>query len=322
MSDVKYIKQPYPWYTIGFIQSYWMTMRPYLMYVSGITGILGLSLNNLSPSLTLLYGFVFFFSYGFGQALTDCFQLDTDAISSPYRPLVRKIIKKREVLIVSLVFLLASGCVLTYANLWNSFLAATGIIGLGTYTFFKRKWWGGPFYNAWIVALLGLMGFMCGDASPGEAWNNQYLPGYLITIFFGYANFVLIGYFKDVEADSKTGYLTFPVVFGRKLSSYLSILFAILTLIAPIHFVLQNPHWQTTALLIAGSSFLLLAQYQTFQVKKDDDAYRPIANVVHSYLLILSSLICYQKPSWFLFIAAFYVLFAITLKMRPLRQQI
>ena len=33
--------------------------------------------------------------------------------------------------------------------------------------------------------------------------------------FFGYANFVLAGYFKDIEADRATGYRTFPVVFGR-----------------------------------------------------------------------------------------------------------
>ena len=36
----------------------------------------------------------------------------------------------------------------------------------------------------------------------------------LLAVFFGYANFVLAGYFKDVDADRATGYHTLPVVFG------------------------------------------------------------------------------------------------------------
>jgi len=33
-------------------------------------------------------------------------------------------------------------------------------------------------------------------------------------VFFGYANFVVMGYFKDISADRATGYRTFPVTFG------------------------------------------------------------------------------------------------------------
>lgn len=313
---------PYRWHTLGFLQSYWITMRPYLMYVSGITGFLGLSLTNLPLPLILLYGFVFFLSYGFGQALTDCFQLDTDELSSPYRPLVKGLIQKRDVLTISLASLSISGLILSNANIWNIPLAAVAIVGLVTYTYFKRRWWGGPFYNAWIVAVLGLMGYLCGGVSLFEAWKNPYLPGFLFTIFFGYSNFVLIGYFKDIKADKETGYMTLPVVLGRNVSSWVSALFATLTLLAPVILTLRNPQWQSASFLIPGIVFLFLAQYQIFKVETDHDAHQPIANVVHGYLLVLGSLICFQKPSWYLFLLSFYFLFVVTLKKRPMRQQI
>ncbi|MBM3297987.1 MAG: penicillin-binding protein 2, partial [Candidatus Aminicenantes bacterium] len=51
----------------------------------------------------LALGFLpLFLSYGFGQALTDCFQTDTDSLSAPYRPLVRGTISRGQVLAVSL----------------------------------------------------------------------------------------------------------------------------------------------------------------------------------------------------------------------------
>ena len=65
-------------------------MRPYLLFVSGASGLVGLALADslVGPSL-LVAALPFFLSYGLGQAITDTFQTDTDALSSPYRPLVR-----------------------------------------------------------------------------------------------------------------------------------------------------------------------------------------------------------------------------------------
>ncbi len=51
------------------------------------------------PAFALAFS-AFFVSYGLGQALTDVFQMDTDALSSPYRPLVRGEIGRGSVLAV------------------------------------------------------------------------------------------------------------------------------------------------------------------------------------------------------------------------------
>src|SRR3569832_104450 len=90
----------YPICSLGFLRSILITMRPYLLFVSGVAGCAGLALSPGEISIgKYLFAFIaFFLGYGFGQALTDVFQTDTDSISSPYRPLVRGIISKRSVL--------------------------------------------------------------------------------------------------------------------------------------------------------------------------------------------------------------------------------
>ena len=93
---------PVNFFSLNFLRHYWITMRPYLLFVSGITGIVGLSFTpSLSIIATAVLFLTFFLSYGFGQALTDCFQIDTDTLSSPYRPLTQGRINKKDVLTVS-----------------------------------------------------------------------------------------------------------------------------------------------------------------------------------------------------------------------------
>ncbi len=152
--------QQYPFFSIRFIKAYVITMRPYLMFVSGMTGIAGMSfsaeLNVSKAALIFLAGFL---SYGFGQALTDCFQIDTDSISSPYRPLTRGIVNRNYFLAISITGLLTCISVFVYFNPVNIGPGILAGVGLATYTYFKRKWWAGPFYNAWIVLVLFIMSY-------------------------------------------------------------------------------------------------------------------------------------------------------------------
>ncbi|HSW55811.1 MAG TPA: UbiA family prenyltransferase, partial [Ignavibacteriaceae bacterium] len=142
--------EQYPVLSFRFLKAYVITMRPYLMFVSGITGIAGMSFaSEMDIVKAMLIFFASFLSYGFGQALTDCFQIDTDSISSPYRPLTQGIVNRNFFLIISCLGLLFCISILTFFNPLNILLGALSGIGLVTYTYFKRKWWAGPFYNSW-----------------------------------------------------------------------------------------------------------------------------------------------------------------------------
>jgi 4-hydroxybenzoate polyprenyltransferase len=164
----------FPIVSVHFWKAFWLTMRPYLIFVSGAAGLVGLAfIESTNPARTLLAFFPLFISYGLGQALTDCFQTDTDAISSPYRPLVQGIISKRQVLGVSLSGLLLGILILAYLNPFIPILGIVAVLGLLGYTFFKKRWWAGPFWNSWIVALLPIIGLMTGREDGLNFFNSE-----------------------------------------------------------------------------------------------------------------------------------------------------
>jgi 4-hydroxybenzoate polyprenyltransferase len=317
----------------GFVRGYVITMRPYLMFVSGITGLAGLSLAPAIPiSNTLILALAFFFSYGFGQALTDCFQLDTDSLSAPYRPLVRGEIRRRDVLRVSLIGLLAISAIFAGHNPLNVPLAAAAVAGLATYTHFKRRWWAGPFYNAWIVTVLALIGYLSGaDDAGGGAPSRLAVATALTAVFFGYANFVLAGYYKDVSADRATGYRTLPVQFGLETSARISDAFAAVTVLAAslaVDAALAGSAPTTASavaalsFLVAGTAAAVLAQVRLHTVRDEASAHRAISPIVHAYLLLLAAVAVAQKPAWSIGLLLFYATFAATMKRRPMKEQI
>lgn len=320
----------YKFISLDFMKSYLITMRPYLLFVSGITGIAGLSCaNNITILQTILIFIASFLTYGFGQALTDCFQIDTDSISSPYRPLTQGIITKKQVLSASITGLMLCAIIYTIYNPINLILGLIAALGLATYTPFKRKWWGGPFYNAWIVAVLCIIGFLSGSSDFGLIIEKPFIF-VILSIFFGYANFVLTGYFKDIEADRKTGYNTLLVVFGRNVSSLVSDIFAGLQVFFTLYIIInyQNPLVNSLEFalilifLITGIFLALLAQIRLHKVKTDEEAHAAIAPVVHSYILLASAIAANFKGEWIIPLIVFYICFILALKVRPAKNQI
>jgi 4-hydroxybenzoate polyprenyltransferase len=316
----------------AFWRAYLVTMRPYLLFVSGITGLAGLALAPPVPLLdTVVLALIFFLSYGFGQALTDCFQTDTDALSAPYRPLVRGVIHPRDVFVVSLIGLLLCGLVLAFYCLATLPLALLATVGLATYTHFKRRWWGGPWYNAWIVAVLALIGYLSGLGAAGTtpSWS---LAGTatIAAVFFGYANFVLVGYFKDVSADRATGYHTLPVAQGLRLSARVSDLLALFAVVAALTAVAPILTEERRSLEVAAGAGVLLAaigatvlgQLRLHAVSDEAMAHRAIVPVVHAYILLLSAICVAHRPEWLAALVLFYGMFVFVMVRRPMVQQV
>ncbi len=312
------------------LRAMWTTMRPYLLFVSGITGVAGMALSSTTSALPLFSVFIAsFFAYGFGQALTDCFQTDTDAISAPYRPLVAGMVSRKTILTLSLTGLAGCVIILAFRNPWNLAVGITGGAGLATYTTFKRRWWGGPWYNAWIVSALCIMGFLGASGKTPIAFPDPFLP-VLAAVFFGYANFVLSGYFKDIEADAATGYSTFPVTFGRKAAAIASDVFAFLFLASSIWAAstvlglqqFEARHLSALLFAVPGVAYLVIAQIQLHQNRIDGEAYAPILRVVNAYILLLSALSALLRPDWTLFLVVHYALYAVVLSRRPEVSQI
>lgn len=317
--------------SVDFWKAFWTTMRPYLIFVSGAAGLVGLAFIEDPGMARVVLAFIpLFLSYGLGQALTDCFQMDTDAVSSPYRPLIKGIISRKQVLSVSLGGLALGILILSYLNPLILVLGILAVIGLLTYTKFKRTWWGGPLWNSWIVALLPIMGRMVDREyqvqdiiNSGDSYSLAF-PLAVLAIFFGYANFVVMGYLKDITADRKTGYKTIAVVFGWLpaviYSDITALAAAFLTGLA-LHSI-GRFNILGVAFFIVALAINLHAQIRIHQIRDEIKAHGPISNVVRAFILYSAAIIVSLKPDWVVFLAIFYFFFEVTLKFRPEERQV
>jgi 4-hydroxybenzoate polyprenyltransferase len=302
------------------------------MFISGAAALVGLAFTREPEIHSLVLGFIpLFFSYGLGQALTDCFQVDTDALSSPYRPLVKGIVSPKQIFSVSLTFLTAAVLILGYLNPVILVFGALSVVGLLTYTKLKRTWWGGPPWNSWIVALLPIMARLIDRDFHLDSFfrlkNPHSLTFFLavLTIFFGYANFVVMGYFKDISADRKTGYKTFPVVFGWRAAAVYSNITALLAAFFTgwTIYSIGNPgvSYAHPAFFIAVL-INLYAQVKIHSTRDENKTHGPITNVVRAFVLYCLAIVLALKLNWVIFAGIFYLLFEITLKFRPEKTQV
>jgi len=317
---------PYPIISFGFVKSYWIHMRPYLLFISCIAGLTGLAVvsNVTIPLKTFVLGIVpFFFGYGFGQAFTDSFQVDTDSISSPYRPVVQGIIRKRDLKWVSIVGLGFICAFFLPLNIYIIPVCTLMIIGLATYTYFKKNFWfAGPFYNAFIVMLLPVLGYMIGGPNYYIDLPCTKLLFLCAMTFFAYSNFVLIGYLKDIEADRQTNYNTFPVKFGWDKTVLIGDL---LVLIAGFFCFIQLKTFRLSFVIaLVGLLVAIWGQVKAHlsKIKNETDSKIPILATIRSFIIWHIAIIIQFRPGWYWFLLVFYVLFEITLASRPVKNQI
>jgi hypothetical protein len=161
---------PFPVTSAGFWRGYAITLRPYLSFVSGAAGLVGLALTGLEFPPFCAAFLAFFFSYGLGQALTDVFQRDTDGLSSPYRPLVRGELAPGAVIGVSLSGLAA--CAGVFFLLDSRTLALTAAAVVGATTRRQAAVVERALGNAWIVACPRSACSAGAVAAPGAAWRG------------------------------------------------------------------------------------------------------------------------------------------------------
>ncbi|MDY6906243.1 MAG: UbiA family prenyltransferase [Thermodesulfobacteriota bacterium] len=304
-------------------------MRPYLLFISGIAGLAGMAMAE-SPSIVsvVIAGIPCFLGYGLGQALTDVFQTDTDAISSAYRPLVKGEISKTAVFVVSLTGLMLTLPVFALLNPLIVLPCTGAIVGLVLYTPLKRHWWSGPPWNSMIVALLPLMGFMAISPAPLFSADSLPLIYTLLAVFFAYANFVVGGYFKDIAADRKTGYHTVQVRFGWRAAAVygdiLSVLAFAFTALAVLPAIIGGGFTGigALALLLVTGGINAISQIRLHAIRDEARSHGPITGIVRSFILYCSLIVFAHQPQWGPGLVAYYCLFETALFMRPEESQV
>lgn len=312
-----------------FASAYWVTMRPYLLPVSGASGLVGLAMVDALPTSRVAVGLAAFtLAYGFGQALTDVTQVDTDALSAPYRPLVSGELRRRDVLVASAAGLALCASALFVLSPWTLVLAALSVAGLATYTSMKRRFWAGPAHNSWIVALLPAMGALSSRESIGTTLRSPIVWAAMASVFFSYATFVLLGYLKDVEADRTTGYRTLPVRFGRPITVAVSALCAALALVASLAMVSRTATASTPSSIVGGiawligASMLVAAHLRARTITRDQEAHLAIATCVRGFVALHLAEATLLRPTFAVLAVVVYVAFELALAARPCKEQV
>jgi 4-hydroxybenzoate polyprenyltransferase len=296
-----------------------------------VSGLVGLALADaLQGPLLAAAAVPFFLSYGLGQAITDTFQTDTDALSSPYRPLVRGEISREQVVVVSLAGLVLIAVFYALLNPWTLLPTALAVAGVVLYTPFKRRWWGGPPWNSWIVATLPLLGVLLGGGTPVEALARPAVWLAMGSVYFSYAVFVLLGYFKDVEADRTTGYDTIVVHFGRPSAVWVSAVHCALALACSIALVRASidampSDWAGlagAALWLGGALLLAIAHVRIARTHRDEEAYPAIVLVVIGYVALHLGEATLLRPAFGLAAVLIFPLSVLMLSRRPEKTQV
>jgi len=157
---------------------------------------------------------------------------------------------------------------------------------------------------------------------PGGGGDRAFLLATL-AVFSGYANFVVMGYFKDISADRATGYRTFPVVFGWRAAALygdaVAIAAAALTAGA---LALLGANGASLAAFAAAAALSLWSQVSMHRTRDERATGAPIANGVRALVLFCLALAAANRIHWAPLLVGYYVLFELALRLRPERGQV
>jgi geranylgeranylglycerol-phosphate geranylgeranyltransferase len=225
---------------IGLIRLF----RLELPVAAGACVVLGqvLALGNLPPVPLLLQGFLsFFFISATALILNDYFDLETDRINAPDRPLPSGMVTKRDVVLLSAAVALAG-------------LFAGSLIGPLALLVVFIVWVVGLLYN-WRIKRTGLLGnlfvsfsvgmtFIFGGITVGKPFDK------VVWWFAVFAMLVDLGEeiaadATDVEGDRKAGSRSLAVLLGRQKALRLSgAVFLLVILVSAVPFILRWLSWQ------------------------------------------------------------------------------
>jgi 4-hydroxybenzoate polyprenyltransferase len=307
-------------HNLRFWIAYTVQIRPYLAFGAGLSALAGMAVakavnpdfsNQILAFITLLL------SYGFGMALEDCFQMDTDKESGSGRPLSKGIIPVRSVMMASISGLLACAVVLYYLNPMSLFLSVLFFVGIYTYSFMKKRGGiRGVLHNSITLSLFPVIGYF--TALPHQEYTiHQNLWIVVAIVFLSYSNFSIMGHLKDIEADTKTGYQTFAVKYGWNPTVMMGSVFATLVLVT--FWVTYSGELYELIFGLIASCLLVYAQYSSLADKKHSERN---AVVVTSYLLRAFVLMCAAiamrfHPEWLVKLIILYTAFELSLYIRP-----
>jgi geranylgeranylglycerol-phosphate geranylgeranyltransferase len=241
------------------------TMRPYTVLWCGLVSLVGacVTMGKLpSTPVTLLVLFIPMMGWIAGLYLSDYLDRNLDVIQKPHRPIPSGRIQPKEAIFVGAVFALSGFFLTFFLNLINIILVFVVALLVFLYTYIsKSRGLSGNVNRGLVTVAAYFFGVFAINASlfslPPYVW--------LLSVVFLLhdTNSNLVGAIRDIEGDKKGGYRTIPVIYGVKISMYLSfILTAVwlpISLILPVYYHFLSIEFYFVMIIdVAILSFLYL----------------------------------------------------------------
>ena len=197
------------------------------VYVGGL--VAGATYNSINLLLAVISTF---FVTAASMTLNDYFDWKIDKISHPERPIPKGIIKPKEMLIFSIIFLTIGVVITFFINFLCLGIALSSILLLVLYEKYSKNV--GIFGN-FTVAFVSSISFTFGGAAVGNPLSSLVIS---IMTFFVMVGREIIMDIRDAEGD-KLIRKTVPVQIGKKRASYIACIFLILAAIStPIPYLM------------------------------------------------------------------------------------
>lgn len=165
-----------------------------LPFSAGVCVVLGqlLALGEFAPLIVTIFGFLSVFSISASiLVLNDYFDIETDKVNAPQRPIPSGLVKPNEALLLS-IFLLFIGFFLSYLISITALMIAIGLVIVGF--LYNRKFKKSGLLGNLMVSFSVGMTFIFGGASVGLPFNK-------IVLFFGVIA-ALIDLGEEIAADA------------------------------------------------------------------------------------------------------------------------
>lgn len=226
------------------IVGYWRIIRPVNSIVAGLAAALAylIATGTLIPSVILLIVIVTLIT-GAGNTINDYFDLAIDRVNRPDRPLPSGTVTTTGALFFAGILFTGGILLSLFTNVYCAFFAIFNSLLLFAYAKTLKST---PVFGNLSVAYLAGSIFLFGGAFAGLSGIVDTMVIALMTIFAMLAR-ELLKDAEDVPGDIAAGAKTFPVLYGVRLTTIISIIITIVAVSVSFY-----PYFRWGAWYLAG----------------------------------------------------------------------
>lgn len=246
------------------IFAYVKSMRPYLFFLSGMTGLLGIVFSGVNPSAVKVIAVlsVVFLGWGVNQVINDLLGLREDRINAPHRPLVTGELPVEFAVLLSTLFCLLGGIVTYFLNPQALILYFSVFLLNIFYEYAKKIPLLGNLIFGFLLAPCVYYGAMCVNNKGLEILLDKNLLLLSLGVILVNITVAFFTYYKDYRGDSATGNKTVIVYLTPNRAKYLNFFMSLLPFMAVV-LLIPSARFNPLFLLLTMLN-LIIMEYTAF----------------------------------------------------------